>query len=56
MYRKELELQDPLVKCLVDIGGEDEEYVEMLHHIENRTDFKNLHGGSELKRENLTVN
>ena len=36
---------------LANIAGEDkaEAYVEKLHHIEKRTDFKNLPGDSELR-------
>ena len=42
---------------LADIAGEDkaEAYVEKLHHIENRTDFKNLPGDSELRLIHASV-
>ena len=34
VYRKELEIADPLVQRLAEIGGTDFEYVEILQHLE----------------------
>ena len=48
-YRKQLEVRDPLEQRLGDIAGEDADYVEMLSHIENCTEFKNLPENSELR-------
>ena len=49
MYRKELEIQNPLVQHIGAIAGEDANNVKMLSHIENRTEFKNLPIDSELR-------
>ena len=49
MYEKELEVQDPLVERLGDIGGEDFEYFELLQHIANRTKYIHLTIDCELR-------
>ena len=49
VYRKELEIADPLVQRLAEIGGTDFEYTELLQHLENRTDWKFLPESCELK-------
>ena len=41
-YRKQRDIQDPLVQRLGGLAGRDMDYVEMLSNIENRTAFKNL--------------
>ena len=40
IYKKEFEIQDPLVERLGDIGGKDAEYKKMLYHIKNRKSLK----------------
>ena len=42
IYRKQLEIEDPLVLQLGIQAGLDMEYVEMVNAIENRTEFRNL--------------
>ena len=49
VYQKELEVSDPLVERIAEIGGIDFEYVEILQNLENRTDYKHLPGSSELR-------
>ena len=49
IYKKKLEIQDPLVKRLGDIGGEDFEYVGLLQRIENQTEYKHLPDDCELR-------
>ena len=49
-YRKQLEIQDPLVQRVGDLlAGAVTDYVEMLSNIENRAAFKHLPENSELK-------
>ena len=47
--RKQLEVEDPLVIQLGVQAGLDLEYVEMLNHIKNRTELKNLPDNCELR-------
>ena len=49
IYRKQLEVEDPLVIQLGVQAGMDLEYVEMVNHIENRTEFKDLPDNCELR-------
>ena len=49
IYKKKLEIQDPLVKRLGDIGGENFEYVGLLQRIENQTEYKHLPDDCELR-------
>ena len=50
IYEKQLEVLDPLVVELAQIGSGDPEYVEMLNDVENGTGSKDIHETSELKR------
>ena len=45
IYRKQLEVEDPLVIQLGIQAGLDLEYVQILNHIENRTAYKDLPSG-----------
>ena len=49
IYKKELEVQDQLVERLEHIGGGRLEYVELLQHIENQTEYKHLSDDCELR-------
>ena len=42
VYKKELEVRDPLVEKLGEIGEQDFEYITLLQNFENRTEFKHL--------------
>ena len=42
VYKKELEVRDPLVEKLAEIGEQDFEYITLLQNVENRTEFKHL--------------
>ena len=46
VYKKELEIKDPLVERLAEIGRRDFDYVNMLQNVENKTEFKQA--GAEL--------
>ena len=48
VYKKELEIKDPLVERLAEIGGQDFDYINLLQNVENRTEFKHLPEDSEL--------
>ena len=50
IHEKQLEVLDPLVVELAQIGSGDPEYVEMLNDVENGTGSKDIHETSELKR------
>ena len=50
IYRKQLEVEDPLVIQLGVQAGMDLEYVEMVNHTENRTEFKDLPDNCELRQ------
>ena len=49
VYKKELEIKDPLVERLAEIGGQDFYYINLLQNVENRTEFKHLPEDSELR-------
>ena len=49
VYKKELEVADPLVQRLAEIGGTDFEYMELLQHLENRSGWKFLPESCELR-------
>ena len=49
VYKKELEIKDPLVEKLADIGGQDFDYINLLQNIKNRTEFKHLPEDSEMR-------
>ena len=49
VHKKELEVSDPLVERIAEIGGKDFEYVEILQNLEKRTDYKHLPESSELQ-------
>ena len=49
IYRKQLEVEDPLVIQLGIQGGLDLGYVEILNHIENKTEYKDLPQDCELR-------
>ena len=53
VYKKELEVKDPLVEKIAEIGGQDFEYVTLLQHVENRTDYKDLPDELKLIRNSL---
>ena len=36
VYKKELEIKDPLVEKIAEIGGQDFECVTLLQHVENK--------------------
>ena len=38
----QLEIKDPLVEKIAEIGGQDFEYVTLLQLVENRTDYTYL--------------
>ena len=46
VYKKELEIRDPLVERIAEIGGRDFDYIKMLQNVENKTEFKQA--GAEL--------
>ena len=48
-YIKQLEVLDPMVVELAQIGAADQEYVDMLNTVENGVSTKHLPAGSELK-------
>ena len=39
VYKKELEIKDPLVERLAEIGGQDFYYINLLQNVENRAEF-----------------
>ena len=49
IYKKQLEVEDPLVIQLGIQAGMDLEYVEMVNAIENRTEYRNLPEQCELR-------
>ena len=49
IYKKDLKIKDPLVETLADIGGEDLEYVTLLQHVEDKSDYKHIPDDSELR-------
>ena len=49
VYKKELEIRDPLVERLGEIRGQDHDYINLLQNVENRTKFKHLPEDSELR-------
>ena len=40
VYKKELEIRDPLVERIAEIGRKDFDYINLLQNVENRTEFK----------------
>ena len=42
-------MKDSLVEKIAEIGGQDFEYVTVLQHVKNRTDYKHLPDDSELR-------
>ena len=49
VYKKELDIRDPLVERLAEIGGRDFDYINLLQNMENRTEYKHLPEDSELR-------
>ena len=49
IYKKELEIKDPLVESLAEAGGKDFDYINMLQDVENKTEFRFLPDDSELR-------
>ena len=49
VYRKKLEIKDPLVEKIAEIGSQDFEYVLLLQHVEKKTYYKHLPDDSELR-------
>ena len=49
VYRKQLEIEDPLVMRLAEQAGLDLEYVEMVNLVENRAEYKDIPEHCELR-------
>ena len=49
VYKKELEIRDPLVERITEIGGRDLDDISLLQNMENKTEFKHLPEDSELR-------
>ena len=49
IYQKELEVKDPLVERIGEIGGQEFKYVDLLQNDENRTEYKHLPDSSEFR-------